>query len=115
MRRLPILSTDKHDDLVIAFCFGLLTVQFAAAWNDACSTLKVISDRSGAKVWEMAFARLKMDDEGAKPSAVTADHQRPEKFSITNFADEIWGIAGQDLTFRLRSLCDAVFSFRFVL
>jgi hypothetical protein len=113
MRKLPILSSAEYDDLVISFSFGLLTVQFAASWSDAWATLKIISERSGAKVWETAFARLRLEGEENVASPVTADHQREVKFSIADFADELWTVSAESLRGRLQALYDTVFTIFF--
>ncbi|RKF57869.1 U3 small nucleolar RNA-associated protein 20 [Erysiphe neolycopersici] len=56
IRKLGVLyptldSSSWLKDAIPAFCFGLLTVKFAQIWEDACATLKIISEtKSGEEV-----------------------------------------------------------------
>ena len=88
MRKLPMLSSVEYDTMLAHFCFGLLTINFAPLWNDACSVLKVISDRSGEIVWKLAFERLNIESNGEMTS--TRDLQRPNSETVENFTDKLW-------------------------
>jgi hypothetical protein len=107
MRRLSTLSTSEHDEILIPFCFGLLTVNFAPLWNDACAALKVVAGRSGAKVWELAFSHLsnEMNEE-------SEDAEKPETTALgyESFTEKVWDESQQNSTTRLQHLYNTVFS-----
>lgn len=91
MRKLPLLSTVEHDGMLVAFCFGLLSVNFAPLWTDVANVLKAIVDRSGSKIWEFAFSRLTGEDALATGANLNAAAQpMPQKSHPLSFADELW-------------------------
>ena len=105
MRRLPLLFSKEHDLMLITFCFGLLTVNFAPLWNDVCSVLKAIVERSGAAIWEVAFSRLTHEE----ASSTTHDHNGTEEqtddSAVSESAmDELWNNCQGDSYYRLQSL-----------
>jgi hypothetical protein len=110
MRKLPVLSTVEHDEMLIAFCFGLLSVSFATFWKDACNVLKAIVDRSGSKIWEFAFSRLASEElfsnVALKDDAVLPS---PETSQPLQLADDLWSNSQSEPTPRLESLYDKVF------
>lgn len=105
MRKLSTMCSSENDDLLIAFCFGLLTANFAPLWSDACNALKVVAERSGAKVWGMAFSYL--------ASEINEESENVEKQVTPNlkyeaFAEKVWSEGQLDLYSRLQSLYDTV-------
>jgi len=105
MRKLAAISSEEHDDMLVSFCFGLLTVNFAPLWNDACAVLKTICDRSGAKIWDLAFSRLTTDEDGSEE---VSDNVKDGKANNEIYADQIWNESQQDLTTRVQRLYDEV-------
>jgi hypothetical protein len=100
MRKLPALSTVETDAFLIAFCFGLLTINFAPLWNDACAVLKTVADRSGAKLWERAFSDLNSED-GRQVDATPSKGDKPTIMELTS---TVWEENQLDLEFRREAL-----------
>lgn len=108
MRKLPILSSVEHDEILINFCFGLLTINFAPLWSDACSVLRVLAERSGAKVWELVFAPLNRDSDNECTTTQIPTHEKSNSSSVQSFADNLWDAAQQDSNISLQLLYDKV-------
>jgi hypothetical protein len=89
MRKLPVTCPSGLEDMLVAFCFGLLTVNFAPLWTDASGILKAISEHSGVTVWEMAFRRLIENEEDTIDQDDTANHKE-SGVAIEDHADKIW-------------------------
>jgi hypothetical protein len=107
MRKLPALSSSEQDEMLIAFCFGLLTINFAPLWNDACAVLKLISERSGAKIWERAFAQL--TSEGIEDKEDEFKGSEPEDAKSESPLDKVWNESQLNYDTRLWHLYDMVF------
>jgi hypothetical protein len=107
MRKLPALSSSEQDEMLIAFCFGLLTINFAPLWNDACAVLKVISERSGGKIWERAFAQLTL--EGIQEKEDEPKGSEPEDTKSESPLDKVWNESQLDYDTRLWHIHDTVF------
>jgi U3 small nucleolar RNA-associated protein 20 len=91
MRRLPLLFSKDHDVMLIAFCFGLLTVNFAPLWNDACSVLKAIVERSGAAIWEAAFSRLTKEETSTNTNDESGTEEPADVSPVSGSpTDELW-------------------------
>jgi hypothetical protein len=109
MRKLPVLSTVEHDEMLIAFCFGLLSVSFAPLWKDACNVLKAIVDRSGSKIWEFAFSRLTGDTSFSNAASEDdAVQPTPETSQPLQLADALWNNSQLEPNTGLESLYDKV-------
>jgi U3 small nucleolar RNA-associated protein 20 len=104
MRKLTALSTVETDPFLIAFCFGLLTVNFAPLWSDACAVLKAVADRSGAKLWEKAFADLNVED-NEEDNRSDSKSMKP---NLAGLADGIWDNHQLEVTIRRQSLRNKV-------
>jgi U3 small nucleolar RNA-associated protein 20 len=107
MRKLPQLSSPENDEMLVHFCFGSLTVNFAPLWNDACSVLKAVSDRSGSVVWRIALAGLR--SEKADPAVLvdkTLQSTVEETENIRVLADRIWRAVEQNLDETLEFLLE---------
>jgi hypothetical protein len=107
MRKLPALSSEEEDEMLIAFCFGLLTINFAPLWNDACAVLNVISERSGGKIWGKAFAQLTL--EGVQENEDELKGSEPEDAKSENPLDKVWNESQLDYDTRLWHIHDTVF------
>jgi hypothetical protein len=107
MRKLPALSSSEQDEMLIAFCFGLLTINFAPLWNDACAVLNVISERSGGKIWGKAFAQLTL--EGVQENEDELKGSEPEDAKSENPLDKVWNESQLDYDTRLWHIHDTVF------
>lgn len=90
MRKLPVICPSGLEEMLVAFCFGLLTVNFAPLWTDATGVLKVISERSGATVWEMAFRRLIENEEDASDQDDAGNHKESGAATTEDHAEKIW-------------------------
>ena len=104
MRRLPRLSSKEHDEILVPFCFGMLTVNFAPLWADAYNVLKAISERSSARIWEIAFSHLFSTDSG-----LTTEPEWSEA-KLRPLSDQIWNDAQLERNVRLQCLEDRVCS-----
>jgi hypothetical protein len=105
MRKLPLMSSPDYDDMLITFCFGLLTINFAPLWNDACAALKAVADRSGAKVWEMAFSQLSSEKDDI------SEHETQSATAASKSSqDDIWSLGQLDLPAQLQRLYEMVIS-----
>ena len=93
IRQLSTMCSAEQDNMFIAFCFGLLTVNFAPLWNEACAALKVVAGRSGVEVWEMAFPPLV-----SEKNEESEDVEKNELAKLDNemFAEKIWNEGQQD-------------------
>lgn len=109
MRRLPLLFSKEHDVMLITFCFGLLTVNFAPLWNDACSVLKAIVERSGASIWEAAFSRLTHEEASSTHDDNGIEEQTDVSAVSVSATDELWNNCQGDSYYRLQSLYAKVF------
>ena len=89
---------------MIAFCFGLLTVNFAPLWSDASGVLKIIGDRSGAKLWEKAFSDLNLEDSGE----IDVGPSKIDKSNTLALSNTIWEGNQVDLKSRTEGLHDKV-------
>src|SRR5271170_3389003 len=107
MRKLPALSSSEHDEILVAFCFGLLTINFAPLWNDACAVLKVISERSGGKIWEKAFAQLTL--EGIEDKEDAPKESEAEDAKSESPLDIVWNENQLGYDTRLLRIYDTVF------
>jgi hypothetical protein len=101
MRRLSTLSSSEYDKILIAFCFGLLTVNFAPLWSDACTALKVISGRSGMQVWELAYFNLTSENNEESESIT---EKGVSDVTSESASDQIWGEGELDFPSRLERL-----------
>jgi hypothetical protein len=109
MRRLPLIFSKDKDEMLITYCFGLLTVNFAPLWNDACSVLKAVAERSGAKVWAAAFSRLVGAD--ASEAVDELETTQPTSPSVSESAiSKVWNVCQLDAGNRLQSLYENVYS-----
>jgi len=105
MRKLPALSSSEQDEMLIQFCFGLLTINFTPLWKDACAVLKLISERSGGKIWEKAFDRLTAGDiEGDEEH----DASKPEDSKSEKLIDKVWTESQLDDDTQLQQLYEKV-------
>ena len=93
--------------MLIAFCFGVLTINFAPLWNDACAVLKVISERSGGKIWEKAFTQLTL--EGIQGKEDEPKGSEPEDAKSEGPLDKMWNESQLDHDTRLWHIHDTVF------
>ena len=109
MRRLSTLSSSEHDEILIAFCFGLLTVNFAPLWSDACAALKVVSGRSGLHVWELAFFHLTSEN---NEESENITEKGASDVTSKSASDQIWGESELNFPSRLERLYDTVLSIR---
>jgi hypothetical protein len=107
MRKLPLSCPPGQETALIAFCFGLLSVNFAPLWTDACSVLKTLSEHSAAKVWEMAFERL-TEKEGNDQDI--ANHKEIDTVKAEVPLDQVWDDCQLDSTSRLQLLFDKVYA-----
>jgi len=89
---------------MIAFCFGLLTVNFAPLWSDASGVLKIIGDRSGAKLWEKAFSDLNLEDSGE----IDVGPSKIDKSNTLALSNTIWQGHQVDLKAQMEGLHDKV-------
>lgn len=105
MRKLPALSSSEHDEMLVAFCFGLLTINFTPLWNDACAVLKIISERSGGKIWEKAFAQLTDEAIGNDGEG---DTSKTEDVKSQRALDKVWNESQLDNDTRLQNLYKTV-------
>jgi hypothetical protein len=105
MRRLSTTCSPEDDEIFIAFCFGLLTVNFSPLWSDVCAALKVIAGRSGAKVWEMAFSNLSLEE---NEQLDEAEKVETPKLNYEDFVKKLENEAQQDAASRLQNLHDKV-------
>jgi hypothetical protein len=94
----------ETDPFLIAFCFGLLTINFAPLWGDACAILKAVADRSGAKLWEKAFADLNAEDN----EEVNNSDSKSAKPNLEALANGIWEDYQLELATRRESFHDKV-------
>ena len=106
MRKLPAISSSEHDGMLIAFCFGLLTINFAPLWSDACAVLKAISDRSGQKIWERAFTQLTLEDIHEKDES--SETSKPGNPKSESLPERVWNENQLDYSARLQQLYDSV-------
>ena len=95
--------------MLIAFCFGLLSVSFAPLWKDACNVLKAIVDRSGSKIWEFAFSRL-TGEKSFSNAALEDDavQSAPETSQPLQLADDLWNNSQLEPNTGVESLYDKV-------
>ena len=110
MRKLSTMSSSEYDEILIAFCFGLLTVNFAPLWSDACAALKVVSGRSGVKVWELTFSHL--TSENNEESEDIINKGAPSDDTAELPSDQIWRESELDFPSRLQRLYDTVLTIR---
>jgi hypothetical protein len=104
MRKLTALSTVETDPFLIAFCFGLLTINFAPLWADACAVLKAVADRSGAKLWEKAFADLNVED----TEEANSSDSKSVRWNLEELVNGIWEEQQLELTTRRELLHEKV-------
>lgn len=111
MRRLPLLFPKEKDEVLISFCFGLLSVNFAPLWNDSCSVLKSVAERSGAKLWAAAFSRLTglEASESVDDNKEVAAETLPSA-SLNARSHKVWTDGQLDVIRRLQSLYEKVLS-----
>ena len=107
MRRLIALCSAERDSALVNFCFGLLTVNFAPLWNDVYGVFKSISQRSGNKIWDMAFSRL-VDHHGSAtgPAEISSRDLLTDPLSV----DSIWNESVLDSKARLGRFYETVLS-----
>ena len=106
IRRLPLLSSLEHDEMMIAFCLGLLTINFSPIWPEACGVLKAVADRSGAKIWKTIFPQV-ISDQNFTPEGISARHETKEH-SVEQFVDTLWSESQLEFNDRLQHLYDSV-------
>jgi len=104
MRKLASLSTAETDPFLIAFCFGLLTINFSPLWGDACAVLKAVANRSGPKLWDKAFADLNVEEN----DEVDINVSKGGKQSAEDLANAIWEDHQLEMATRRESLRDKV-------
>jgi hypothetical protein len=110
MRRLPLLFSKEKDEMLITYCFGLLTVNFAPLWNDACTVLKAVAERSGAKVWTAAFLRLVAPEaSGIIKDELETEVQPTPPAGQESAIGKVWSDCQLDASRRLQSLYENVF------
>lgn len=107
------MSSADHDEILIAFCFGLLTVNFAPLWSDACATLKAVSGRSGLKLWELTFSNL--TSENSENSGDIIEKCEASDVAAESVSDQIWSESELDFPSRLQRLYYTVLPIRLII